>query len=128
MKTVVNKMGLLAKEIAAERGRFTVFAYVLREDAIAWDLVVAAPWIDADNMGALRFFAQKLQRILTKDELLNLSGVILLRHEEFSGISSDMTSDTGREETDIDFFGRHIEKGYVFVAPTEDMHLSPVYN
>jgi hypothetical protein len=124
MKQVIRKMGRLAKEIANERGQFMLFALVLPENAIAWDLVIAADWIEKNNMETIRFFAKKIQDILTKEELREFSAVILLDNDEFGDVSAKMESQTGQEETDIDFFGRHIEKGYIFVAPVEDFQLS----
>lgn len=42
MKTLVNKIGQLQKSIQVQRGEFTLYVLVLPEDAIAWDMLVAA--------------------------------------------------------------------------------------
>jgi len=48
MKELVEKPRKLEAEIAAEKGPFLLFALFLRQDAAdRWDLVVAAPWIEA---------------------------------------------------------------------------------
>lgn len=120
---MVRKMGRLAEEIAAERGKFTLFAFVLPENAISWDLVVAASWISSDT-DALSYLVKKVQSTLTKEELRQLSAIIRLDNNQLSSVSSETNSETGQEQSDINFFGRHIEKGYIFVAPVEDFQLS----
>lgn len=58
MRTLASKIGQLRKAVENQRGKFTLFALVLPEDTIAWDLLVAAKWIDEDQSDALRYLAK----------------------------------------------------------------------
>ena len=120
MKTFVSKLGDMAKVVSMQRGKFTLFALVLPDDTFAWDILVAAEWINHDKKEALHYLVERVQRTLTKDEILDISGIVLLDNDEFEGAFSSMESDTGWEENDTDFLGRHIQKGFVFAAPLED--------
>ena len=42
MRTLASKIGQLRKAVENQRGKFTLFALVLPEDTIAWDLLVVA--------------------------------------------------------------------------------------
>lgn len=123
MKTLANKLGQLRINIQTQRGEFSLYALVLPEDAIAWDLLVAAKWIDEDKSAGLQYLVKQIQSVLTKKELLSLSGIIIGDSSHFIG-SMSMNSEAGWEENDIDFYGRHVQKAYVFTAPAEDFHVS----
>lgn len=124
MKTLVNKIGQLRKVIEEQQGEFTLYALVLPEDAIVWDMLVAAKWIDKDQSAALRYLVKEVQSILTKQELLNLSGILLFDSDKIGEDGMSINSDTGWEENNIDFYGRQAQKAYVFVAPVADFQLS----
>ena len=123
MKTFVSKLGHMAKVVSIQRGKFTLFAIVLPDDTFAWDLLVAAEWINRDKKEALQYLVERVQHTLTKEEILSLSGIVLLDNDEFEGVVSSMESDTGWEENDTDFLGRHIQKGFIFAAPLEDIQI-----
>jgi len=79
MKKLVDKLRLVAQKAAANKGAFSFFAILLREDAPdRWDLVAAAPWIDKDTMGSLQYLARCLQEHLDRDELLRISRIVPL--------------------------------------------------
>ena len=74
-----EKLEFLEKDIAHEKGDFSLFGLFLREDARdRWDLIVAAPWIDADNMENLSYIANKVKTFLKDRELLLISRIVLL--------------------------------------------------
>jgi hypothetical protein len=76
---MVEKVLPLALSISAEKGEFALFGLFLREDAPnRWDLVVAAPWLDRDRRGGMEYLAKKLRLRLTSEELLTLSGIVVL--------------------------------------------------
>ncbi|OIN60387.1 hypothetical protein [Arsenicibacter rosenii] len=125
MKEMVKKLGQLAGRLAAQKGDFTLFALVLPEDTIAWDLLVAAPWIDYASVETLRFLVSEVQSTLSKDELANLAAIkmmdnSLMPKDSFMSMSSDM----GWLETDIDFYGVPVKKAYIFVAPVADFQIA----
>jgi len=123
MRTLAAKLGHLRKSIEEERGDFTLFAFVLPEDTIAWDLLVAAKWIDDDQTVALRYLVEKAQKVVTKEELLAISGISILNSNELYSPSA-IDSETGWEENNIEFYGRQVQKAYVFKVPLEDFQLS----
>jgi len=76
---MVDKVLPLALSIGKEKGEFALFGLFLREDAPnRWDLVVSAPWLDRDRKGGMEYLAKKLRLRLTSEELLTLSGIVVL--------------------------------------------------
>lgn len=124
MKTFVKKLAQLRKAIEAQRGEFTLYALVLPEDAIVWDMLVAAKWIDQDQSAALKYLAKQIQNTLSEEELLNISGILLFDSNDIPNYGSSINSDNGWEENNIDFYGRQASKVYVFAAPVADFHVS----
>jgi hypothetical protein len=78
----VIKLQALEKQVAAEKGPFQLFAILLREDAPnKWDLVVAAPWLEQSHREGLKFLSRRVIEALSKDELLMLSGIIIVESD-----------------------------------------------
>ncbi len=79
MKQMIEKLAALEQHIATEKGEFSLFALLLREDAEdKWDLLVAAPWLETDKKEGLAYLVDKLRPQLTAQELLSLSRIVLL--------------------------------------------------
>ena len=118
MKSLLKKVSELALEVEREKGQgFILFALVLPEDAISWDLVAAANWMDADKMAALRYLARKAQTQLTVQELRELSGIVPFDSQKVLNYSTSSEISTGWIKNDPDFYGRAIQRAYVFSAP-----------
>lgn len=78
-QVMCDKMGALEKDISAEKGDFYLFALFCREDAPdKWDLVVSAPWLEADEKQGLNYLADKVRARLNEPELLSLSKIVVL--------------------------------------------------
>ena len=123
MKEFIRKIGGLVEPISEAKGGLLFFALVLREDASVWDVLVAAKWIDKDRKGSLRYLTQQIQAVLTKEELLKISSVILLRSEYY--VNQDiMTSETGWVENNIDMYGLAVKRAYIFVST--DGYFNPI--
>jgi len=122
MKEFIKKIGSLVPEIIHEKGDLSFFGLVLREDALVWDILVAAKWIDEDRKRALDYLVKRVQHVLTKSELLEISGIILLQDEYFAG-QSTFVSEVGWEETDIELYGVAVKKAYIFVASDVEFHV-----
>ncbi|RCR70170.1 hypothetical protein [Larkinella punicea] len=122
MKQMIKKIGSLVDTIAFEKGELSFFALALREDSIVWDLLIAADWIDKDRKNSLDYLVRKVQGVLTTHELLDLSGIILLDNDYFSGVSQ-FKSESGWEENNIDLYGVAVKKAYVFVASDVEVYL-----
>jgi len=120
MKELVIKIGNLVQPITDEKGNLSFFALVLREEAAVWDILVAAKWIDADRKQALAYLVKQVQRVLTKQELLKISGIILLQSEYYDD-QHIMRSPTPTSwvENNVDLYDIAVKKAYIFVS-TDD--------
>lgn len=79
----IQKFVSIKKDLAARHGAFTLFALFLREDAPGkWDVLVAAPWAEADKPKTLKAVAAAITASLGPAELLALSRVIVLDHDQ----------------------------------------------
>ncbi|MFZ5447090.1 MAG: hypothetical protein ACOZFS_00430 [Thermodesulfobacteriota bacterium] len=79
IKHLLNKLESLEKEIANEKGDFSLFGLFLREDAEnRWDLVVSATWLNSDSIEDLNYIASKLQSYLKNSELISISRIVIL--------------------------------------------------
>lgn len=124
MKSLVTKIGRLCHQLEVEKGEeFALFALVLPEDAIAWDLLAASSWIDQDRQAAMRYIAGKVQDTLTAEELRDLSGIVLFETTDFDSAIGFVRQEKGRLESNIEFLGARIQKGYLFAAPLSDFQV-----
>ena len=79
MKQIIEKLASLERDIASEKGEFSLFALFLREDADdKWDLLASAPWLEANNRESLEYLVNQLRARLDTQELLSLSMIVLL--------------------------------------------------
>ena len=77
----LEKLASLERELSDEKGDFSLFGLFLREDAQdedKWDILVAAPWLDADKKEGLAYLAKEIQQRLESDELLSISRIVIL--------------------------------------------------
>jgi len=80
MSDVVEKMQDVAAAIEAARGPFTFFALFEKQEIARWDVLVAAPWIDADRSKAIRYLADQVNKHLKTDELIQLGAIVMLEN------------------------------------------------
>ena len=83
MSEFVDKLIAVERELSAEKGGFSFFGLLerVRIDAKAakqYDLVVAAPWLDADSDVQLHSLISVVTHALTSDEWRNISAVVIL--------------------------------------------------
>ena len=82
LDTVVKKLASLAKKIERAKGPLELFGLFLRDDSPdLWDLVVAAPWLKADERASFEFIADELRNSLPNEELTGLSRIVILEHD-----------------------------------------------
>ena len=74
----IEKLGRVMRELARDKGPFTLFGLFHREGAPhdKWDLVVSAPWLEHGRMKALNEFVEKLSSVVRAPEILSLSRVV----------------------------------------------------
>jgi len=136
MKELLDRFVELERSLSAEKGAFALFALLLREDAGGgagtsgysgyspkWDLVVAAPWIEADRKAALTHITKEIQDTFAPEELSLLSRVVLV---DLSNPAVDVMNQTvniqhGHAEVrDINFSGLPIKHAYIITSQRVD--------
>lgn len=118
MNELLRKCERLISELRTERGELSFFALAQREESQVWDLLIAAAWIEQDRTESLPYIVKKVQSILTKSEVLKLSGVILLQNAYFVNTSDEISYRS--EENNIDLYGVAVKKAYIFITPGVD--------
>jgi hypothetical protein len=132
MRELVERFIQLERTLAEEKGEFALFALFLREDAGAgsgtsgysgysakWDLLAAAPWIEADRKNALSYITKAIQRLFTPEELSRLSRVVLvdMANPEVAAINQAVKVHHGQAEIrDSNFFGLQIKHAYIITS------------
>lgn len=78
----IDKFVAIKNQLKQENGEFTFFGLFLRDDAPdKWDVLVAAPWAEADSQAALKTVSAAITSSLSASELLRLSRVVILDHD-----------------------------------------------
>jgi hypothetical protein len=127
MKEFAEKLRKLEKEIAAEKGRFLLFALFLSEDVTdSWDILVNAPWLEADKSAGLRYMAGKIQALGTAAELQQISRIVIIGGSQpiLGAIQAALNVEHGLSEISRSTLnGIRIEHAYVITSRRE---VSPV--
>jgi hypothetical protein len=120
MKPLVEKLATLEREVSAEKGAFLLFALFLREDAPdVWDLLVSAPWIEADKGAAFKYLAGKLSGVATPEELTKISRIVVIEQSNpaLAAMQSAMHVEHGTVEIqNSNFSGLQIKHAYVITS------------
>jgi len=129
MKETVEKLAAKEREMAEERGAFSLFALFLREDAAdQWDLVVSAPWISADKLAALKYIAGKVQQALRPDDFLKVARIVVIDEDNpaLEALHRTIRVEHGTAEIrDSEFFGLPIKHAYLITSRPIDGQASP---
>jgi hypothetical protein len=117
---IFEKLESVKREVAAEKGPFRFFALFLREDSPnRWDLLVSAPWLEADQVNGIDYLARRIQSELDTEEVLLLSRVVFIG-EHTPGLQSILRAikvQSGRVELGAgNYFGLEIRRAYIFAA------------
>lgn len=125
MKELLDRFVNLEKILSDEKGDFSLFALFLREDAVdKWDLIVAAPWIEADRKEALPYITTHIQRAFNSDELSRLSRVVLVDQDNPAvlALNQAMRIQHGQNKVrDSNFFGLQIKHAYIITSQRVNM-------
>jgi len=120
MKEIVEKLKEQEVVMANEKGPFELYALFLREDAPdKWDLVVAAEWINKNKEASFKYIAEKVQKSLSKEELLKLSRIVLIdeTNPSLEVLHRAMGVEHGIAEIqDSNFFGIQIKHAYLITS------------
>ncbi len=118
---MTHKLLRLALGITREKGEFALFGLFLREGAPGtWDLVISAPWLDANKKAGMEYVAKKVRtRRLTAEELLSLSRIVVLEteHEGVCAIRRSVAvRGTIPHLENIVLFGLPMEQAYIIIS------------
>ncbi len=81
LEVVVDKLKTMAKNMQADKGPLDLFGLFLRDDSPdLWDVVVAAPWLEADERESFVYIADLLGSHLSNEERFWLSRIVILDH------------------------------------------------
>ncbi len=120
MKEIADKLRKLEQDLSLEKGPFHLFALFLRADAPdVWDVVVAADWMEQDQVGALREISRHVQQSLKPKELLKIAGVIIvsISNPALKAIAATVSGEHLLVEVkDSQFFGQAIKHGYIITS------------
>lgn len=120
MREQAEKLQAVEKKISDSKGRFELFALFLREDAPnKWDLLISSDWARKDKKAALKEIIQEIQSVLTQQEILMLSRLIVLEKDDaaLKALHGAMRVEHGLAEiSDSNFFGLAIKHAYLITS------------
>lgn len=120
MKEQVKKLQAVERKLCDSKGPFELFALFLREDAPnKWDLLISADWARNDKKAALNEIIKEIQSVLTNEEQLMLSRLIILEKDDtaLKALHSAMLVEHGLAEiSDCNFFGLAIKHAYLITS------------
>lgn len=123
MRKILEKLTKLELTLANQEGPFDLFALFLREDGFdKWDLVASAAWVEKDYDEALDCVTRKLDSLLSTEELLMISKVVLIDEfdERVKNIQKAITVEHRPTELrEMNFFGLRIELAYVITSKVQ---------
>lgn len=131
--TVKKKLIKIEKEISMEKGPFNIFALFLREDEDKWDLLISSEWADSDYYDSLKYIGSKIQRELTPEEIIIISGIQIISSDnpELKKINNfvkredsiNIDHDDYVELNNHNFFGFSIKIAYIIRQNKELLRL-----
>jgi hypothetical protein len=119
MNQLPNKLQLVERDVANDRGALNLFAVLEREDlAGRWDLIIAAPWAKEDE-GTLRYLTGALKRRLDPAEMMLFSRIVVLRATENPVLALNETFDVEHGHIEVSEparFGLPVKHGYIITS------------
>ena len=123
MREQVEKLQKVEKSLSESKGQFELFALFLREDSPnKWDLLISADWARADKKASINTIIEEIRKVLTDQELLMLSRLIILDKDDatMKAIHQAMKVEHGLAEiSDSNFFGLAIKHAYLITSQRE---------
>lgn len=79
MKVILDKLKTVIVALEKEHGPIHVFALFLRTDPLErWDVVVAAFWLNSNDISSYKIISSKIQEMLSPAELMQLARIVIL--------------------------------------------------
>jgi hypothetical protein len=109
------------REIAAQKGDFTLFALLRRSEPLygMWDLVVAAPWLKGGTLARTKQMADLLSRSIGTKGLQQLARIVVVSDDNPTVkffLKNVPVEDGERAIQSTDLFGMQIEEAIVMRA------------
>ena len=123
MKELFKRFSEIEKEMAAERGEFTLLGLFQRDTTLfdRWDVVVSADWLGEDEYEAMKYIIPEFQKRLTKEQWLMVSGVQVLKPNEafVQEMLEEIREGNGNfKVSNFDFNGMTLTRG-IIIAPKQ---------
>lgn len=116
----IGELRHVMDEVSAEKGDFTLFGLFLREEAPdKGDLVASAPCLEEGKLKALGEFVEKLSSIVGQEEVLSLSRIVTLNHDDPSldaVLRTVKVEDRPVEFHNNNLFGLEMKHAYILRA------------
>ncbi len=125
MNILVSKLQSVERYFSETKGEFELFALFLRIESVdKWDLLVSAPWVEADKQTGLQEIVIKIQETLTQEELIQLSRIVLIdrANQALDAIHRAINTEHGDTEIqDSNFFGVPIKHAFIITSKRVDV-------
>ena len=129
MNQMIDHLASLERDIASEKGEFSLFALFLREDAEdQWDLLASAPWLEVNKKASLEYLANQIRSRLDTQELLSLSRIVILDpgNPVLEAVHRAVRVQHGMSEMrDSIFFDMPIKHAYLITSQKENSTENP---
>ena len=116
----IDRLRKAMRDIAAQKGDFTLFALLMRSDAPGtWDLVVAAPWLKKGKLKAISELTELLAQSIGEQSLLQFARIATIDELDprLKAIVSKFSVDDGHIGIrSADLFGLDIEEAIIMRA------------
>ncbi len=115
-------------DVAKKQGDLTLFALFERDDLPdRWDLVVAAPWLGADDRAALEIIADEIQRVIGSQVMVALSRIVVLLPSDarVRAINQAVRVEHGKIDVNNSaFFGFPVRRAIIITSKSQDRPMS----
>lgn len=121
MKAILEKLKTVVVALEKAHGPIHVFALFLRTDPLEkWDIVVAAPWLNPNDISSYKVLSSTIQEVLDPSEFIQLARIVILNDNDpvvsFLQDSQSVTNGHYGEVSGDSFtekFGFTIKKAYL---------------
>jgi hypothetical protein len=121
MKAILDKLKTVLLALEEEHGPILVFALFLRTDPLEkWDIVIAASWLNPNELSSYKMVNSKIQEILSPSEFVQLARIVILSDQDpvVSFLQDTETVTNGHfgevpGEVFTDKFGFNIKQAYL---------------
>ncbi len=121
MNDFIEKFCSIEQSLVQEKGQFKLFALLERATVFdTWDVIMASKGLPDNEMSVLKYVVDKIQAVLTRQEMIRIGAVILLDvndHfvKEVQKFLVEHQNPTEFSNAEIN--GLEISRGYIITSP-----------